>query len=110
MENLDEQRAQNLFSQFKCITCSGENINEFAKMLREDVDDYIKQGLDDKQIIQKVVQIYGDDIMLTSSYAYGGLLMWMIPLIVIIFGLGKLNSILRRAGDKTGNETPSHKQ
>ena len=93
MENLDEQRAQNLFSQFKCITCSGENIkesqSEFAKMLREDVDDYI---------------------MLTSSYAYGGLLMWMIPLIVIIFGLGKLNSILRRAGDKTGNETPSHKQ
>lgn len=98
LTHLDEQRAQNLFTKLKCITCTGENIKEsqsnFAIMLRKDINTYLVEGLDDQQIMTKLTQIYGEDILMTSSPEYSGLVMWSIPLIIVIFGLLKINKLI----------------
>ncbi len=99
MNSLNEQRAQHLFNQFKCITCNGESIKEsqsnFAVMLRKEIVEYLEEGFDDNQISEHIVKIYGEDIMITSKSSYSGDFIWILPMIIIAFGMHKILRLIK---------------
>lgn len=64
---LQEQRAMNLFLQVRCLVCNGQVIEnsdtEFAFEMRKNIRNKIAEGKSDKQIEAELKREFGDDIL-----------------------------------------------
>ncbi len=85
-----EQRAQNLFLQVKCLVCEGqviENSNSgVAFELRKLIREQIQTGLSDKDIKNYLVSNYGPEILTSPPLNKHTLLLWLLPLIFFVIG------------------------
>ncbi len=66
-----EQRAINLFSEVKCLICSGQSIegssSEFSYEMRKLIRQKIAQGKSDDEVRAELVKQFGDDVLLSSE-------------------------------------------
>lgn len=90
--------AQDLLSEVRCITCTGQTVlgsnSEFAEMITHFVLTELNSGKSTDAIKQELVQIYGDDILMTPSFSIRNLLLWVAPgLFVLLLAF----VIIRRA-------------
>jgi cytochrome c-type biogenesis protein CcmH len=78
-----EARARHLFTELRCVVCQNESIDdspaEIAGDLRQIVRAQIVAGRTDQQVIDYMVQRYGEFILLKPTLTPGNLALWLTP-------------------------------
>lgn len=89
-----EARARHLFTELRCVVCQNESIDdspaEIAGDLRQIVRAQITAGRSDQQVIDYMVQRYGEFILLKPTLTPGNLALWLTPFLAVLLGGGYL--------------------
>jgi len=85
-----EKRAEEVFSNIRCMVCAGESIADsradLAKDLRAVVRTKIKEDYTNNQVLDYVSQHYGDSILMRPPLNPNTYLLWFGPLIILATG------------------------
>jgi cytochrome c-type biogenesis protein CcmH len=86
-----EQRAEALGHQLRCLVCQNESVEESNADLARDLRHIIRQrvvaGDSDRQVIDWMVARYGDFVRLRPPFNAMTLALWGAPLIAVLGGL-----------------------
>jgi cytochrome c-type biogenesis protein CcmH len=86
-----EKQAHEIFKQIRCVVCSGESINDskadIAKSLRVLIRQRVSQGMAEKQIIDEIINSYGESILMKPPFNKNTLILWIAPLFILIAGI-----------------------
>ncbi len=89
-----EERAMKLFLKIRCLTCQGQVIensdSDFAYQIRHFVRKEIETGSSDEEVIAKLIENFGEDIIADGNIK-NNFFLWLIPLIFAISLLIFLN-------------------
>ena len=90
--NVDqEERANNLFKETRCLVCEGQNIYESNSDSAEDmkklISEMIINGDSDNEIKSFLVSRYGDWIIMTPPFNQSTYFLWFSPIIILLFGI-----------------------
>ncbi|BAK83514.1 cytochrome c-type biogenesis protein [Komagataeibacter medellinensis] len=87
-----EQRAEAIGSQLRCLVCQNESIEDssadLARDLRHVVREHVAKGENNQQIMDWMVSRYGNFIRLRPPLTVGTLLLWVMPLLALCIGIG----------------------
>ncbi|MDF7674247.1 cytochrome c-type biogenesis protein CcmH [Acetobacteraceae bacterium ESL0709] len=87
-----EQRAEHLGAQLRCLVCQNESIEDssagLARDLRRIVREQVKAGRSDQQIMDWMTQRYGNFIRLKPVFDLQTALLWCMPVLALLIGLG----------------------
>lgn len=87
-----EQRAEAIGSQLRCLVCQNESIEDssadLARDLRHVVREHVAKGENNQQIMDWMVSRYGNFIRLKPPLTVGTLLLWVMPLLALCIGIG----------------------
>ena len=87
----DDVRAKDLFNQLRCVVCQNQSIASseagVAKDLRQLVREQIDEGKSDPEIIDYLVDRYGEFVLLKPRLSPHTILLWLSPLLVGLFGV-----------------------
>ena len=85
---VQEQRAEAIGRQLRCLVCQNESIEDssadLARDLRAIVRARVAAGESDRQVIDWMVARYGDFVRLRPPFKPGTLLLWFSPLIALL--------------------------
>ncbi len=101
-----EGRVQKLAEQLRCLVCQNQTLAdshaELAEDLKNQVREMVAKGLSDREIIDYLVQRYGDFVLYLPPVKATTWLLWGGPFVLLILGLGALALRLRRRGVPRG--------
>jgi cytochrome c-type biogenesis protein CcmH len=94
-----DQRTYEVASQLQCPVCHGESVadapsplaQEMRSLIRED----LQSGMSEQEVIAYFHQRYGDQILETPPTSGFTLLIWLGPLLVLLFGATLLFGVVR---------------
>lgn len=85
-----EQRAQHIGAQLRCLVCQNESIEDssadLAKDLRKVVRQRITAGDTDQQVMEWMVDRYGNFIRLQPPFTLTTALLWFMPVLALAIG------------------------
>ena len=94
------KRAVQLGEKLRCLVCQNQSIEEsnaeLAVDLRRQIREMIAEGRSDANIIDFMVQRYGDFVLYQPPFKAATLLLWLGPGVLLVTGLGVLIYSLRR--------------
>ncbi|OGA25138.1 MAG: cytochrome C biogenesis protein [Betaproteobacteria bacterium RIFCSPLOWO2_02_FULL_67_26] len=94
-----EKRAVKLSEQLRCLVCQNQSIAEsnaeLAVDLRRQIRDQIKAGKSDNEIVDFMVQRYGDFVLYRPPLNTTTVLLWGGPLLLLVIGAVVLARNLR---------------
>lgn len=104
-----EKRVMGLALELRCLVCQnqslGDSHSDFAIDLREEMRQQMRQGKSDDEVIEFMVQRYGDFIRFRPPVKSTTFLLWFGPLILFVIAAGVLAfNLMRRR--KTVKSTP----
>lgn len=103
-----EERAQTIGKELRCVVCQNQSINEsdadLARDLRRLVRDRISAGETDEEVIDHIVARYGDFVLLRPPVKATTYLLWATPVILLLLGGVVVVTVLRRG--RTPAKTP----
>jgi len=89
-----EQRVMAISGELRCLVCQNQTIAdsnaELAADLRNEVREKIRQGESDREIIDFMVERYGDFVLYRPPFKATTLLLWLGPLLLLAAGLAIL--------------------
>ena len=90
--NIDqEERANNLFKETRCLVCEGQNIYESNSDSAEDmkklISEMIIDGNSDNEIKSFLVSRYGDWKIMTPPINQSTYFLWFSPIIILLIGI-----------------------
>ncbi|MCF6324954.1 MAG: cytochrome c-type biogenesis protein CcmH [Gammaproteobacteria bacterium] len=95
-----EKRVMGLAHELRCLVCQnqslGDSHSEFAIDMREEIRDQMRQGKNDEQVTDFMVQRYGDFIRFRPPVKSTTFLLWFGPLILLVLGGAVLFISLKR--------------
>jgi cytochrome c-type biogenesis protein CcmH len=95
-----ENRIRNLEEKLRCLVCQNQTLAdsnaELAADLRKQVRDQIAAGKSDAQIIDYLVQRYGDFVLYDPPFKTTTLLLWLGPFVLLAAAGLVLIATLRR--------------
>jgi cytochrome c-type biogenesis protein CcmH len=102
--SVDQARFQTLTAELRCLVCQNQNLAEsnssLATDLRGQIYHKIQKGQTDKEIVDYLVQRYGNFILYNPPVNIATLGLWMGPFLILIFGLAYLIYYLRNSSKK----------
>lgn len=96
----NEDRVRSLSEDFACPTCDGQSVAEsnavVAEEIRREIRRQVDEGQSDEQITAALVASYDESIDLRPRS--GGVvgLIWILPVVVMVFGFAALAAVFRR--------------
>lgn len=94
-----EQRALRLTNELRCLVCQNQTIAdsnaELAVDLRKQVREQLKQGKSEQEILDYMVNRYGDFVLYRPPVKAQTLVLWLGPFVLMAGGLFILLSFLR---------------
>ena len=85
-----EQRVMTLASELRCLVCQNQTVNDsnapLAEDLRNQVREKMRQGSSDSQIIDFMVERYGDFVLYRPPLKLTTVLLWFGPLLLLAAG------------------------
>lgn len=102
-----EERVMELAYELRCLVCQnqslGDSHSDFAIDLRNEMREQMDQGKNDDQVIEFMVERYGDFIRFRPPVKSTTFLLWFGPLILLLIGAAVLfvNLKLRKRTVKT---------
>ncbi len=102
-----EKRLNLLAEDLRCLVCQNESLAgshaELAEDLRREIRDQMKQGKDDKQVVEYLVARYGDFVLYNPPFKPLTLVLWLGPLMfLLIGGMAWWTVLKRRRGQPDG--------
>jgi len=95
-----EQRIRSLEEKLRCLVCQNQTLAdsnaELAEDLRRQVREQIAQGRSDAQIIDYLVQRYGDFVLYDPPFKASTALLWTGPFALLAGAAGALAFIVKR--------------
>ncbi len=95
-----QQRAVRLAEQLRCLVCQNQSIAdsnaELAVDLRREIREQIGQGRSDGEIVDFMVQRYGDFVLYRPPVKPTTLILWLGPLVLLVIGGGVLAHHVRQ--------------
>lgn len=95
-----EKRMLALTMDLRCLVCQNESIADsradFSNDIRREIREQIKANKTDQEIVQFLVDRYGDFVLYNPPMKPTTMLLWFGPVILFIIGLGSLVVYLRR--------------
>ena len=95
-----EKRMLALTMDLRCLVCQNESIADsradFSNDIRREIREQIKANKTDQEIVQFLVDRYGDFVLYNPPMKPTTMLLWFGPVILFIIGLGSLIIYLRR--------------
>ena len=95
-----KERIRLLEEKLRCLVCQNQTLAdsnaELAGDLRREVADQVKAGKSDEQIIEYLVQRYGDFVLYDPPFRLRTLLLWLGPFALFALAAGVLVVVLRR--------------
>lgn len=95
-----EKRMLALTMDLRCLVCQNESIADsradFSNDIRREIREQIKANKTDQEIVQFLVDRYGDFVLYNPPMKPTTMLLWFGPLILFVIGLGSLIVYLRR--------------
>ena len=95
-----EKRMLALTVDLRCLVCQNESIAdsraEFSNDIRREIREQIKANKTDKEIVQFLVDRYGDFVLYNPPMKRTTILLWFGPVILFMIGSGSLVFYLRR--------------
>lgn len=95
-----EKRAREISAELRCLVCQNQSIDDssapLARDLRLVVRERLVAGDTNDQVMDFVVDRYGEFILLRPPFRAATLLLWLSPLVVLAAGLGWLFAAWRR--------------
>lgn len=96
----DADRARAIASELRCPDCeslsAADSQTQSARAIRRDVQDRVAEGQSDAEIRRAYADRYGESILLKPESEGLGLLVWGLPVVLLVIGLGGLIIALRR--------------
>ena len=88
--NLKNERVDKISKNLRCLICQGQSIydsqSDFALSVRDLISKKIDEGEKDDNIYKYLKIKYGDWIMYEPELNKNTILLWLLPLILFIFG------------------------
>lgn len=86
-----EEIAQEVFSEIRCLVCDGESLTDssadYSVAMRALIREQIASGKNKKQVVEYLTDRYGIGVLQSPPKQGGALLLWLTPLLLIIFGI-----------------------
>ena len=102
-----EARARELSKTLRCLVCQNENIDSshapLARDLRIILRERLSAGDTDEEVIEFLVSRYGDFVLLMPPVQGNTMVLWLAPLLFMVFGIGGVIVYMRSSRD-TGAE------
>lgn len=99
-----EKRARNLSTGLRCMVCQNQSIDDsdadLARDLRLLVRERLVQGDTDEQVIDFLVDRYGEFVLLKPRLDQNTMILWSFPVLILIIGIGVI-WYSRRKSDNT---------
>ncbi|MEK7791539.1 MAG: cytochrome c-type biogenesis protein [Pseudomonadota bacterium] len=114
-ENLEvEKRMLKLTENLRCLVCQNETIADsradFSNDIRREIREQIKANKSDQEIIQFMVDRYGDFVLYDPPMKPTTLLLWFGPAALFLVGFGALVMYLRRRREQIEDVSLSEAQ
>ncbi|PJR90165.1 cytochrome c-type biogenesis protein CcmH [Ochrobactrum sp. 695/2009] len=85
-----EKRARTISGELRCMVCQNESIDdsnaELARDLRILVRDRLKEGDSDEQVMDFIVDRYGEFVLLKPRLNARTVLLWGFPVVILLIG------------------------
>ena len=98
-ENLDK-KAREINKKIRCVVCQSQSIDDSDSLLARDlrvlIKEKLKEGKNEKEITNYLVERYGEFILFKPRFNSNTYFLWLSPLIIIIFGLFWIKGIFKR--------------
>ena len=98
-ENLDK-KAREINKKIRCVVCQSQSIDDSDSVLARDlrvlIKEKLKEGKNEKEITNYLVERYGEFILFKPRFNPNTYFLWLAPLIIIIFGLFWIKGIFKR--------------
>jgi len=106
-----EARLKTLAVELRCLVCQNQTLADsnapLAEDLRREVREMITKGMSDREIIDFLVQRYGDFVLYRPPWKATTTLLWLGPFLLLIAGATTLVLALRRRQKKLSAVTLS---
>ncbi len=104
-----EARARVISGELRCLVCQNQSIDDSAAPLARDlrllVRERLKQGDSDSQVMDYLVQRFGEFILLRPRFEWQTLLLWIAPFSTLALGVvGAFVAMRRRRADSGAEE------
>ncbi len=94
------KRVVEVSEQLRCLVCQNQSIAdsnaELAVDLRNQVIEQVKAGKSNKEIVDYMVERYGDFVLYKPPFKLSTAILWIGPLALLVIGLGAFYINLRR--------------
>lgn len=104
-----EAQVQRLSTELRCLVCQNQTLADSSAPLAEDLRKEIRElaasGKNDQQIIDYLVQRYGDFVLYRPPLKSTTFLLWLGPFVLLLLGIVGL-VLLLRSSQKQGPEAP----
>jgi cytochrome c-type biogenesis protein CcmH len=101
--DVDRKRYQSFIDEMRCPKCQNQNLSgsdsPIAVDLRNELHFMITSGRSDKEIVDFMVERYGEYILYKPRLSSSTMLLWASPVLFLAFGGGVLWLIVRRRRD-----------
>ena len=110
----EETRFHALASELRCVMCQNQSLADsnaqIAHDLRREVLDLMRQGQDDAQVKQFLVDRYGEFVLYKPDVAPGTYILWFGPLLLLLAGGVWVGRIVARRAKQQGPATDDNDQ
>lgn len=100
-----ERRYKDLIDELRCLVCQNQNLAdsdaELAQDLRRKTYEMIKAGKGDGEILDYMVQRYGDFVLYRPPLKGTTLALWVGPFLILAIGVGVLMRVISRRRAET---------
>ena len=105
-----EARAREISTGLRCLVCQNQSIDDsdapLARDLRLIVRQQLQKGASNGQVVEYVVDRYGEFVLLNPRLHLNTLILWLAPLLLIAGGVVLAARIVRRKPEKTAATPP----
>jgi cytochrome c-type biogenesis protein CcmH len=95
-----ERRVMTLAAELRCLVCQNQSLADsnapLAVDLRNQVREQMRQGRSEQEIVQYLVERYGDFVLFRPPFKAATVLLWLGPALLLIAGLAALYRLLAR--------------
>jgi len=103
-----EARARDISKGLRCVVCQNESIDEsnadLAGDLRRLVRERLVAGDDDRQVVQYIVDRYGDFVLLRPPVKPATYPLWAAPIVILAIAAAIITMYLRRRRSSTPHQ------
>jgi len=105
-----EERARDISAELRCLVCQNQSIDDsdapLARDLRVLVRERLVEGDSDNQVIDFVVDRYGEFVLLNPRFAPHTYLLWLGPPLILLISIIALIGVYRRRDPVLNKEQP----